>query len=411
MAAAAERGEDAHSTLGGSVIALIEICPGSYHLSHGMPNTAGRHARVGSLAHDLAAICLMDGGDPADYLGDTLPKYPDLRVDAEMVEHVRDYITYCRSEVEPGDVVLIEARFDLDELGEDAEGMFGSADFVRLRPSTGHLLVVDFKYGSGVPVEIHTITGKPNRQTLYYAIGAVLRLQKQGHAVKRARLVIHQPRAPHPHGPVRAVDVTAIDLLDWMGDLLEISRRARDPAAPLTAGHHCREKFCKAMPLCPEHAKWVVRQAQLEFSDKGLAVMVRDPRMLSLASLTAVLDAAPAVTAWINACQEFAHSAMERGEQMPGWKLVDKRATRRWSEPEPVVVGRLRDLGLTSSQCYEHSLISPAKAEDLLPKETRKSIGELVVKQSSGTTLAKESDNRPAVKSGPAGDFTPVSGD
>jgi hypothetical protein len=52
--------------------------------------------------------------------------------------------------------------------------------------------------------------------------------------------------------------------------------------------------------------------------------------------------------------------------------------------------------------------LSPAKIEKLLPKEGRAAMAELTRKQSSGTTLAKESDSRPAVKAGPAADFTVI---
>lgn len=399
----------AHSELGGSVIALVELCPGSYALSKGMPNTAGRHAREGSLAHALAELCLRTGVDPELYLGRTLPDFEGLVIDAEMVEHIERYVSYCRSETEEGDIVLIEAKFDLSELGDDAEEMFGSADYVRLRPSTGHLLVVDLKYGAGVPVEIRTKENKPSRQLLYYAVGAALRVKEEGHAVRNGTLVIYQPRAPHSDGICRVIDVSAMDLLDWIGELLQISRNAHAPDAPLIAGHHCREKFCKALPRCPAHAAWITEQAALEFGEAGLQVVCNDPRLLPSERLAAVLDAAPAITAWVNACQEYAHQGLERGEVFPGWKLVAKRATRQWSQPVEKLVPQLVKLGADKAAMFSPpSLLSVAQIEKLLPKESRAGLDALTKKESSGTTLAKESDSRPAVAAGPAADFTAV---
>lgn len=400
----------AHSELGGSVIALVELCPGSYSLSKGMPNTAGRHAREGSLAHALAELCLRKGTDPELYLGRSLPEFEGLVIDQEMVEHVSRYVDYCLSETQEGDVVLIEARFDLSELGEDAEEMFGSADYVRLRPSTGHLLVVDLKYGAGVPVEILTKDRKPSRQLLYYAVGAALKVRDAGHIVRNGTLVIYQPRAPHSDGVCRVVDVSAMDLLDWIGELLAISRAAHAPNAPLIAGHHCREKFCKALPRCPEHAKWVMHLAQLEFTPVGLEVQVDDPRLLSAESLSAVLDAAPAVTAWINQCQQFAHQGLEHGTATyPGWKLVDKRASRQWNKPQAVLVAKLVELGAARESLFTvPTLLSPAQVEKLLPPDARKEVAGLTKSVSSGTTLAKDDDKRPAVKAGAAADFDPI---
>lgn len=399
----------AHSDLGGSVIALVEICPGSYALSKGMPNTAGKHAREGSLAHALAEKCLTLGTHPDLYLGRTLPTFEGLCIDLEMVEHVERYVSYCQSETQEGDIVLIEAKFDLSELGDDAEEMFGSADYVRLRPSTGHLLVVDLKYGAGVPVEIVTKDNKPSRQLLYYAVGAALKVRDEGHVVRSATLVIYQPRAPHADGICRVIDVAAIDLLDWIGELLAISRAAHDPNAPLVPGHHCREKFCKALPRCQAHADWVTRQAQIEFSSSGLTVMGDNPRLLSIEQLCAVLDAAPAVTAWINQCQAYAHQGLERGAQFPGWKLVANRATRKWTKPQDKLVPLLVKLGADRAALFTPpTLLSPAQVKKLLPKENREALAKYTEAKSSGNTLAPESDKRPAVKAGPAADFDAI---
>jgi hypothetical protein len=374
-----------------------------------MPNTAGKHAREGSLAHALAEVCLRKGTDPELYLDRSLPGFEGLVIDAEMVEHVGRYVDYCLSETQEGDVVLIEAKFDLSELGEDAEEMFGSSDYVRLRPSTGHLLVVDLKYGAGVPVEILTKDKKPSRQLLYYAVGAAIKVRDEGHIVRNGTLVIYQPRAPHRDGVCRVVDVSAMDLLDWIGELLAIARAAYAPDAPLIAGHHCREKFCKALPRCPEHAKWITRQAQLEFTPVGLEVMESDPRLLPPETLSAVLDAAPAVTAWINQCQQYAHQGLERGEGFPGWKLVDKRPSRQWNAPQAKLVAKLVELGAAREALFSvPSLLSPAQVEKLLPADKRKELAELTKSVSSGTTLAKDDDKRPAVKAGPAADFDPV---
>lgn len=400
----------AHSNLGGSVIALVELCPGSYSLSKGMPSTAGLSARIGSLAHALAEECLRQNHQPKRYLGQTLKGFTGLEIDAEMVEHITRYVDYCRSETEPGDIVLIEARFDLSELGEDAEEMFGSADYVRLRPSTGHLLVVDLKYGAGVPVEIRTKDQKPSRQLLYYAVGAALKVRDEGHIVRNGTLVIYQPRAPHSDGVCRVVDVSAIDLLDWIGELLAIARAAYAPDAPLIAGHHCRDKFCKALPRCPAHAAWITQQAQLEFTAVGLVVRETKPELLTLEQLGMVLDAAPALTAWINQCQQYAHQGLEHGTlDMPAWKLVDKRASRQWDKPQDELVETLVEWGATREALFSPpSLLSPAQIEKLLPPEKRKDMATLTRSVSSGSTLAKADDKRQARKAGPAADFDAV---
>jgi len=404
-----EAKDSEHSALGGSVIALVEICPGSYRLSKGMPNTAGHFAREGSLAHELAAHCLDTGLNPKRFEGKTLPGYEDMPINKEMVLYIGEYVAYCRAQCEPGDVVLIEASFNLDELVDDApESLFGSADFTRYRPRTCHLLTLDLKYGSGVAVEVRTESGQPNRQTLYYATGATLELKKRGYKVKSASVGIYQPRALHPHGPVRMADVSALDLLDWMGDLAVIVREAGRPDAPLVAGHHCRTKFCKALPRCKAHQAWLMTQAQLEFSDGLLQPVFDAPELLSHDDITAILDAAPALVAWVKACQDYVHRTLERGDPFEHWKLVDKRATRSWDGDQNEIADELVKLGADPSAIWERSLLSPAQAEKLLEKDRRPGLAKLTKKVSSGTTLARDTDSRPGVASGPAAEFTPI---
>lgn len=408
-AVAEPTGESAHSALGGSVIALVELCPGSYRLSKGMPNTAGFHAREGSLAHELAAHLLETGLKAKRFLGKTMPGFEGMTIDSDMVLYVDEYVDYCRAQCEPGDIVMIEASFNLDELVDDApESLFGSADFTRYRPRTGHLLTIDLKYGSGVAVEVRNEKGQPNRQTLYYATGATLVLREKGHKVKSASVGIFQPRASHPHGPVRMADVTALDLLDWMGDLAVIVRAAGQPDAPLVAGHHCRSKFCKALPRCKTHQAWLMTQAQLEFSDGLMQPIFDSPELLSHDDLTAILEAAPALVAWVKACTDYVHRTLESGEDFPQWKLVAKRATRTWDGDQNAIATELVKLGADPAAIWERSLLSPAQAEKLLEKDRRPDMAKLVKKESSGTTLARDTDSRPGVASGPAAEFTPI---
>ncbi len=83
---------------------------------------------------------------------------------------------------------------------------------------------------------------------------------------------------------------------------------------------------------------------------------------------------------------------------MPGFKLVWKRANRRWTD-EAEVIKFAEAQGLLTTDIHELKLLSPAKLEKLLPKKV-KLPDTLVTQQSSGTTMAPESDKRPAVTVG-----------
>jgi len=82
---------------------------------------------------------------------------------------------------------------------------------------------------------------------------------------------------------------------------------------------------------------------------------------------------------------------------VPGYKLVAKKATRQWVD-EAVTKTKLAEMGVKDKDLYKpQELISPAQAEKLLKKSKLALPDDLVVAVSSGSTLAPESDPRPAV--------------
>lgn len=129
-----------------------------------------------------------------------------------------------------------------------------------------------------------------------------------------------------------------------------------------------------------------------------------DPAVLSQA-----LGMRDAVKAWLKNIDEFAYREAEAGRCPPGYKLVDKRASRTWGSVGEVA-GLLADTGLTEAQIYEpRDVRSPAQIEALFPKKTLPAdVAALVKKESSGHTLVHESDSRPPAKSAAASEFSPV---
>jgi hypothetical protein len=96
--------------------------------------------------------------------------------------------------------------------------------------------------------------------------------------------------------------------------------------------------------------------------------------------------------------KDMAHALLEQGQPVRGWKLVNGRQMRSW-ENEDKAVRYFAKVGLPAADRFVKKLISPAQAEKVLkaarlPAELPT---HLVRKESSGTTLAPESDKRPAV--------------
>ena len=97
---------------------------------------------------------------------------------------------------------------------------------------------------------------------------------------------------------------------------------------------------------------------------------------------------------WIKDLRNLAISTLERGNSVPGYKLVAKRGTRQWVS-EDAAKGVLLNI-LDESEVVESSLLSPAKVEKLLKKRAIEMPEGLVVSISSGNTLASEDDPRPS---------------
>lgn len=365
----------AHSRIGASSMHRWAECPGSVRLSANVPNTSSSYAEEGTEAHDLAANILM--GQKVD-----LSNY-----DEDMVEAVNVYVDAFKESSKEATFTLIEERFDLSKLHP---GLFGTSDGIIYHESDKVLQVWDYKHGKGIPVEVDG-----NEQLMYYGLGALL---KTGVPCSHVELVICQPRCPHPEGPIRRWRIDVIDLMDFIADLIDAAKRTEDPNAPLKAGDHCR--FCPASPLCPELHKTALTSAQQDFSPS----FSYDP-----AELSKTLHLLPAIKAWVKSVEEFAFNESQHGRIPPGFKLVPKRATRKWRDEDEARTYLALELGLNDIDVFKApSLKTPAQIEALLSKEDKKKLEDIVLKESSGSTLAPETDKRPTATPAVETQFTVV---
>jgi hypothetical protein len=359
-----------HARLSPSASKIWMACAGQPALAATVRDeSSSRYADEGTDAHWLAQGIIT--GEFTETSGPLVgPK--GNAVTPAMLEAVMVYVDACRAEVQPDDDWEVEQRLHY------SDDLWGTADFVRYRPSTGELLVADYKHGQGVPVEVEN-----NPQALIYGLMKAKNLRNRG--ISSVTLMIVQPRCPHPDGPVRRWTFHAVDFLDFEDRLLDAIAATRSADAPLVAGDHCR--WCAAKPICPALRAATLDQARADFAP-GLPY---DP-----ASLAAALDQIPLLETWIKATREFAYAEALEGRTPAGWKLVEKRATRKWrSEAEAATA---LELMLPADELYEpRALLSPAKVEKALGKGGKDKIAGLTVAESSGLTLVHETDKRPAV--------------
>jgi len=345
-------------------------------MSRDIPNTSSPYAQEGTAAHELAEKCLGAGLDPITFLD---VEISGVTVTEDMCDAVRVFTEYCSD----GDLfnMNIEQRFDLSALKPPAP-MFGTADVIRWLGSTedGELEVIDYKHGRGYAVD-----AVGNKQLRYYALGACL---AQGIAPETVKMTIVQPRAPHPAGIIRSEVITYDELVGFTNDLMEAARATQADDAPLAAGDHCR--FCPAKAQCPEMQSHALVVAKGEFTD----VHLPDPRLIPIEQVSDMLSKVGILEEWVRGLRAFALDELGRGNEVPGWKLVAKRATRRFPS-EAAVKEWADEEGLSDDELYVKKLKSPAQIEKVVGKKNLPD--ELVVKASSGNNMAPSDDPRPAV--------------
>lgn len=358
------------------------VCAGSVNASAGR-DTRSAPAAQGTFAHDIAAKCLAAGSDPAEWLlkKTTIDGF-EVVCDQEMVDAIDLYVDTLLPELQADDKFWIEMSL-LDALQKIDPDMGGTADFVRYRPAARHLRVCDFKYGQGVFVEV-----EGNPQLKKYAVGAMLEVNQP---VDEVEVLIVQPRFEGAQ-PVRSFTFKAIELLDFIADLKEAAERTRQPDAPLVAGEHC--KFCPASRDCPE----LERRSHALVAAQFDVASPYDAKKLAEA-----LAQIPLVKERIKAIEEFAYQEAMRGADVPGYKLVEKRPTRKWKSEDVV---RMWCEQQAISPYAEPEILSPAQLEKRLgenaprgkKKEAGKVLKPLIEKVSSGYALVPESDDRPPAK-------------
>lgn len=394
-----------HATLGASSAHRWMNCPGSIRLSEGIADVSSSYAEEGTAAHHLAERCLKSKEDAAKYLENWIRVTPEecfiqlgkagngseYEITEEMCEAVQLYLDTIRSDIAsyPHADLSIEKKFNLDPL---YPGMFGTNDAC-LEEAYGIVRVYDYKHGAGKVVQVEN-----NPQLMYYALGACL-----GHDFEICELVIVQPRASHRDGPVRRWQIGVPELMSWAIDhLIPAAKRTEAPDAPAIAGDWC--KFCVVMPQCPALHAHAVEVAKSNFQEIALL----SPDLLTVEELVRVLDSYDLLTNWLSSVMGHCKGLLEKGDKIPGWKLVQGGANRRWKD-EQAVIDFFTTKYAKKIMIYDQKLRSPAAMEKAIKTLGIKiDIEDLYETPTGKLTMAPESDKRPAVEVGPVVDLFPA---
>jgi len=165
------------------------------------------------------------------------------------------------------------------------------------------------------------------------------------------------------------------------------------------AGDHCTSCFCKARYTCPARAAQAIAVAQAEFGPIEDAKPPL-PASLTMDRIAELLPKADMVIDWFNDLKSYAlEQATKHGNTVPGFKLVEGRSNRKYSDQD-AVAAKLIDAGIPEATIYDRSLLGITAMEKAIgKKQFAELLDGLIVKPEGKATLVPESDKRPALAS------------
>lgn len=358
--------------VGGSTAARVLACPASIDLvAKAPPQGSSSYANKGTALHSameyLLDTTVRRKRKPEDLIGLTFNNIAITKEDVR--DAVIPALEYFNEKIGRHGY-----RYEQEIMAEfpGIPGAFGTTDVVAF-PREENLVIFDWKFGSGVPV-----SAEMNKQLMYYACCALTHYGLW-RKVKIIDMHICQPLIDD--GNSRCV----ISIQQLRAFRHQLIKAVNGPRTQMETGSHCR--WCAAAPTCP------AKKAEV-----AAAMAWRMPAVAGeLADAMAMVDS---LSDWINSVKDAVHTALDKGATVPGYKLVEKRATRKWAVDDAEVRRYLLKHGLTEDQFAPRDLVSAPQAEKLL-KPLGAKLDETKIKaESTGFTVAHESDKRAAVSTG-----------
>lgn len=143
--------------------------------------------------------------------------------------------------------------------------------------------------------------------------------------------------------------------------------------------------FCKAKHECRARAEANLTLAQYDF---------KLPPLLEDSEIEYILSRADELVAWASDIKEYALQQAISGKEWAGWKLVEGRSNRKYSNEEAVIQA-VTDAGFDP---YEKKLLGITAMQKRLGKSRFDELLTAYIEKPQGKpTLVPESDKRPAM--------------
>lgn len=380
----------AHADLTASGSVRWINCPPSAQLEKQFPDTTSEAALEGTLAHE---ICEVKARQKLFRKGDTgyiakaaatrelnkLRKDPLYQDEMEgFTDDYADELDHQALQFTEKPHIALETRLDLSDW---IPGGFGTADCIMI--GGDKLLIVDFKYGKGVAVDAVN-----NTQMRLYALGAWKKFSLI-YPIHKVAMMIIQPRL--------SVNASVWEISTE--ELLAFGQFAKEKALLASKGEgefnpgeaQCR--FCRARQTCRARADYNI---QMAFGAVG-----KLPPLISDAEVGEYLEKGEDVARWLKDLQEYALGACLSGVDIPGYKAVEGRGSRDWTDQD-AAFRALQDAGIPETMMYERKALTLAALEKVVGKKAfEEAVGDFIEKKPGKPALVKASDKRPAITNTP----------
>lgn len=376
-------------------------CPPSVKLAEQFPSKTSSYAEAGRVAHSIAELkarkCFLEPMNARTYNAYLKKLQESPHYDKGMDSSTDDYLDFLQETAmgfSQPPFVALETRVDYSHYVPEG---FGTADCIMI--GDGRIVIIDYKNGAGVPVDAEN-----NPQMMLYALGALNTFAPIfGGAIKEARLAIVQPNA----GGIKTWDTTVEQLNNWVTEVaVPAAKQAFDGEGDFCAGDWCR--FCPAKAQCSARAAQMLGLEPL-LGAKPEAKLDRDellnreiqkgngqtvPPLLSDEEVGDVLNRARELAAWVKDLEEYALTASLAGRKIAGFKAVEGRGSREWTDLD-IAFKTLRERGVAESLLWERKPVTAPALEKALGKKIFAETAEgLVVKKPGKPTLVPDSDKR-----------------
>lgn len=340
--------------------------------SIGLQGKSTKYAAEGSVAHQLADDCRTFGFDPSSFIGE-IHEHEGFQIEVteEMADCVAMYLDVIDSFEAIYGKAMLEQRIIHSELPE-----FGGT--VDCSIANEQIVVIDFKYGAGVFVDV-----TENKQLGCYAL---LLLDMLKRPIQDVIAVVVQPRCFAGSEAVRETTLTK----EWLQGLFDDIRQATfEPSDTKVAGSHCQ--FCPIKATCSLVSSMALSVAKQDFKDVLAAVELDD----DLALVKSVLEKAGLIQSYLKAVYAWAHNHLAKGGELEGYKLVETVSNRRYTMSDSEVIKACSRKGFGKRKITKQVLLSPAQLEKVVGKKFTNTLCSRTV---TGATMVPASDKRPAVR-------------